>query len=181
MNLNDQLNKMQYDKFGQAYTTTEELCDLLYKNPELDISKFLVKDFDQYNVFCRIEYAPFDKVREYHPLPPDYDVEAFDSVQQGNWYMPEEYLWMDIAEYVLGLCKTQEELQRVGEELLLFQERDLFNLLRYMKYMVDTLKKNNVLLGLGRGSSVASYVLYLLGVHRVNSLYYDLPINEFLK
>ena len=43
------------------------------------------------------------------------------------------------------------------------------------------MRKNSVLWGLGRGSSVASYVLYLLGVHRINSLYYDLDIKEFLK
>jgi DNA polymerase III alpha subunit len=57
----------------------------------------------------------------------------------------------------------------------------MFDLLRYLKYFVDTMRKNSVLWGLGRGSSVASYVLYLLGVHRINSLYYDLDIKEFLK
>jgi DNA polymerase III alpha subunit len=92
-----------------------------------------------------------------------------------------EYLELDIAQHVLGLCATQEELQRVGQELLLYQERDLFNLLRYLKYFVDTMRKNSVVWGLGRGSSVASYILYLLGVHKINSLYYDLPIEEFLK
>jgi len=33
----------------------------------------------------------------------------------------------------------------------------------------------------GRGSSVASYCLYLLGVHKINSLKFDLDIKEFLK
>ena len=95
--------------------------------------------------------------------------------------MPDEYKKLDIAEYILGLCKTQPELQRVGEELLLFQERDLFDLLRYLKYFVDTMRLNNIVWGLGRGSSTASYVLYLIGVHKINSMYYDLPIEEFLK
>ena len=95
--------------------------------------------------------------------------------------MPKEYQQLDIAQYVLDLCKTEVELQRVGEELLLYQERNLFDLLRYLKYFVDTMRVNNVLWGLGRGSSVASYVLYLLNVHRIDSIYYDLPINEFLK
>jgi hypothetical protein len=69
----------------------------------------------------------------------------------------------------------------VGEELLLYQERDLFPLLCYIKYMVDTFRANNIVWGLGRGSSVASYVLYLIGVHKIDSIYYDLPITEFLK
>jgi DNA polymerase III alpha subunit len=81
----------------------------------------------------------------------------------------------------LDQCQTDAELQRVGKELLLYQERDLFGLLRYLKYFVDTMRANGVVWGLGRGSSTASYVLYLIGVHRINSLYYDLPIEEFLK
>jgi DNA polymerase III alpha subunit len=81
----------------------------------------------------------------------------------------------------LDLCQIDAELQRVGQELLLYQERDLFDLLRYLKYLVDTLRKNNVVWGVGRGSSVASYVLFLIGVHRIDSLYYDLNIDEFLK
>ena len=108
-------------------------------------------------------------------------VQEFDTENQNSWFMPDKYKNLDVAEYVLGLCKTQQELQRVGQELLLFQERDLFNVLRYMKYLVDTMQENNLVWGVGRGSSVASYVLYLLGVHRVNSMFYDLDPNEFLR
>ena len=95
--------------------------------------------------------------------------------------MPDEYKTLDIAQYILDLCTTEPELQRVGEELLLYQERNLFPLLQYLKYFVDTMRANKVVWGLGRGSSTASYVLYLLGVHKINSLYYDLPVEEFLK
>jgi DNA polymerase III alpha subunit len=69
----------------------------------------------------------------------------------------------------------------VGKELLLYQKRDMFVLLQYLKYLVDTMRANNIVWGVGRGSSVASFVLFLLGVHKINSLYYDLPIEEFLK
>jgi DNA polymerase III alpha subunit len=95
--------------------------------------------------------------------------------------MPEQYKTMDIAQYILNQCQGEAELQRAGEELLLFQERDMFVLLRYLKYLVDTMRENNIVWGVGRGSSVASFVLFLLGIHRINSLYYDLSIDEFLK
>jgi DNA polymerase III alpha subunit len=95
--------------------------------------------------------------------------------------MPDEYRHLDIAEHLLNLCTTQQELQRVGQELLLFQERDLFDLLRYLKYLVDVMRDHSVIWGVGRGSSVSSYVLYLLGVHRINSMYYDLDPEEFLR
>jgi DNA polymerase III alpha subunit len=172
---------MKYDKFGQAYTTTEELCELLYRDPTVDLGRFLVEDWDQYNTSVKRTYSDLPQVQEYHPLPPDYDIDAFHQMQQSTWHMPAEYLQLDIAKYLLDLCKSEVELQRVGQELLLYQERDLFNLLRYLKYFVDTMRANSVVWGLGRGSSVASYVLYLLGVHRINSIYYDLPIEEFLK
>ena len=107
--------------------------------------------------------------------------EQFDHRCQNNWFMPEEYKQLDIAEYVLGLCKSDAELQRCGEELLLFQERDLFNLLRYLKYIVDLMMENRLIWGVGRGSSVASFVLYKLGVHKIDSLHYDLDPSEFLR
>jgi DNA polymerase III alpha subunit len=95
--------------------------------------------------------------------------------------MPDSYKNMDIAKWVLEQCKQQPELQRAGHELLLFQQKNLFPLLCYLKYLVDTMRTNNIVWGVGRGSSVASFVLYLIGVHKINSLYYDLPIEEFLK
>jgi len=108
-------------------------------------------------------------------------VEDFDHWNQSQWLMPDEYKNLDIAEYVLGLCESEAALQRVGEELLLYQARDLFDLLRYLKFLVDVMQKNNLIWGVGRGSSVASYVLYLLKVHRIDSLHYNLDIAEFLR
>jgi DNA polymerase III alpha subunit len=124
-------------------------------------------------------HAELDLLDSYHNI--SQSVEEFDRVLQKNWRMPKEYQDLDIAAYVLGLCQQEHELQRVGRELLLFQERDLFDLLRYLKYLIDTLRKNNVVWGVGRGSSVASYVLFLIGVHKIDSLYYNLDIEEFLK
>ena len=76
---------------------------------------------------------------------------------------------------------NEQELQRCGHELLMFQERDLFNLLRYLKYLVDVMQENRLIWGVGRGSSVASFVLYKLGVHKIDSIFYDLDPREFLR
>ena len=170
---------MKYDQYGQTYTTSSELCDLLYKNPKLDISLFQVEDSLEYNRSVAELHAELDLLDSYHNI--DMSVEEFDRVLQSNWRMPVEYKELDIAAYVLGLCKEEHELQRVGEELILYQERNLFDLLRYLKYLIDTLRKNNIVWGVGRGSSVASYVLFLIGVHKIDSVYYNLNIDEFLK
>ena len=170
---------MKYDQYGRTYTDSNELCDLLYKNPQLDLSLFLVENPQEFNKSRSELHADVPNLFGYVTLSDS--INEFDKRFQAKWRMPDEYKELDVAAYVLGLCNTDYELQRVGEELLLYQERDLFDLLRYMKYLVDTLRKHNVVWGVGRGSSVASYVLFLLGVHKINSIYYDLNINEFLK
>jgi DNA polymerase III alpha subunit len=174
---------MKFDPYGQLVITGDELVDELYRNPNLKVERFQITDPERYNLAIDMLHLDYVKLNKYLPLDYKEPVpqELFDHVQQSAWHMPAEYKELDIAQHVLGLCTTQEELQRVGQELLLYQERDLFNLLRYLKYFVDTMRKNSVVWGLGRGSSTASYILYLLGVHKINSLYYDLPIEEFLK
>ena len=57
----------------------------------------------------------------------------------------------------------------------------MLDLLNYMIYLVDFMRENKIVWGVGRGSSVASYVLYLIGVHKIDSLYYDLDVAEFLR
>jgi DNA polymerase III alpha subunit len=170
---------MNYDRLGIAYASADELCDLLYQNPDIDISKILVEDPARYNNAVKDCYADLTILKSYNLN--NLDVEQFDRKNQSEWSMPDEYYNMDIAKWLLNQCNTQEELQRVGQELLLYQERELFLLLKQLKYIVDTWRQNNIVWGVGRGSSVASYILYLIGVHRINSIYYDLDIKEFLR
>jgi DNA polymerase III alpha subunit len=108
-------------------------------------------------------------------------VEDFDIKSQNNWYMPIEYRDMDIAKFILEQCTKDYELQRVAEELLLYQDKNLFPLLCYCKYLVDTMRRHNIVWGVGRGSSVSSYVLFLIGIHKIDSIFYDLSIDEFLR
>lgn len=170
---------MKYNDYGQVIATTQNLCDLLYKDPEINLSRFLVEDPAQFNSSVRALHYETDSLKEVGAVK--VSVEEFDQAQQATWHMPKEYQDLDIAKWLLDQCHGSEELQRVGQELLLFQERNLFPLLQYLKYLIDTLRKNNVVWGVGRGSSVASYVLYLIGVHRIDSIKYELEIDEFLK
>lgn len=103
------------------------------------------------------------------------------SIQNGiEWFIPSEYKNMDIEEYLINLC-PKENYQRLIEELDLYKKHDMIIVLKSMKYLVDTMKKYDIVWGVGRGSSVASYVLFLLGVHRIDSVKYCLSINEFFK
>ena len=108
-----------------------------------------------------------------YPIPTD-------SIDHSVWFMPSEYQRMDIEEFLVNQC-PRENQDRLLSEISEYKRRDLLNLLRQMKYIVDTLRKNNIVWGVGRGSSVASYVLFLLGVHKIDSVKYNLPIEEFFK
>lgn len=169
---------MRIDKYGQPILNENDLCDLFLRDPTRTIKKAYTEqviDLDQ--VFLSVENIP--KLTQYVDI--DSTVDEFDAKMQSNWYMPKEYLELDIAKWVLDQCKNEDELQRAGDELIKFHERNMFVLLQYLKYLVDLMRKNNIVWGVGRGSSVSSFVLYLIGIHRINSLYYDLSIDEFLK
>jgi DNA polymerase III alpha subunit len=168
---------MRTDIYGQQIYNEMELCLLYLQDPNRTIKRALVENDIKFDEVLELENAP--ELIQYNKL--DMTIEQFDNNNQSNWLMPEQYKTMDIAQYILNQCQGEAELQRAGEELLLFQERDMFVLLRYLKYLVDTMRENNIVWGVGRGSSVASFVLFLLGIHRINSLYYDLSIDEFLK
>jgi DNA polymerase III alpha subunit len=109
-----------------------------------------------------------------YPIPPQ-------QIDITDWFIPYEYKTMDILDWLYQRCPTPEIRERVVEELRLFAKHDMIPMLKTMKYVVDTLRANNVVWGVGRGSSVASYVLFIIGVHKIDSVKYKIPINEFFK
>ena len=168
---------MRTDKYNRQILSEIDLCNAYLSDPDKIIKDVLVDSDISFMDSLELKNVP--KVIKYKEE--NLSIIDFDKLQQSNWYMPDEYKNFDIAKHVLDLCKTDYELQRVGDELIKFQERQMFPLLCYCKYLVDTMRKHNVLWGVGRGSSVSSYVLFLIGIHRINSLHYDLSIDEFLK
>lgn len=101
--------------------------------------------------------------------------------QVDQWMIPKKYASIDVAKYLYSKCENDEQRNRVQLELEMFQARNLDNMLRLMIYIVETMENNQVVWGVGRGSSVASYCLYLIGVHQIDSIRYNLDIREFLK
>ena len=173
---------MQINKFGEIILSEHDLCDLVMQGRDITALNHVTVDpsVDLENLVQHLE-DPGSLLTWCFPECSDISVPEFDAQRQARWFMPEEYRNTDIAQHVVELCSTEAQLQRVGQELLLYHEHGLFDLLRYLRYLVDVMRANNVIWGVGRGSSVASYVLYLLGVHRIDSMYYDLDPKEFLR
>ena len=167
---------MKTDIYGQQIYNEVDLCGFFMQDPDRSIKDALVESKISFDVL-ELENVP--KLKLYQD--PKLTVDEFDQQKQSDWFMPEEYRQLDIAKWVLDQCKDENELQRAGDELLKYNDRKMLVLLQYLKYLVDTMRQHKIVWGVGRGSSVASFVLYLIGVHHINSLYYDLDINEFLK
>ena len=172
---------MRNNQYGEIILDETDLCDLIMQGRDLTQMKCVVDHTVDIESAIELLEDPGQLVAWTFSYNSNICVPDWDSIQQRRWHMPDEYRHLDIAEHVVAMCDTAEKLQRVGHELLLYQERGLFDLLRYLKYLVDVMRDNHVIWGVGRGSSVASYVLYLLGVHRIDSMYYDLDAQEFLR
>jgi hypothetical protein len=172
---------MKTDQYGQIIFNTDDLCNLVMQGKDITKLKLTVDKTVDFELAATVLEDPGSLLSWTFPVDSNQSVIEFDTELQNHWHMPDSYQQLDIAEHVLSLCQTGAELQRVGQELLLYQERNLFNLLRYLKYLVDLMRENKLVWGVGRGSSVSSYVLYLLGVHRIDSIYYNLDIAEFLR
>jgi DNA polymerase III alpha subunit len=171
---------MKTDTLGIPRFTNKDLIDMIYSGHADKMHVVLCDandDVDKFNV--AMEEQGFDKLQKYIPL--DVDQKTFDGALQSEWFMPDEYKELSVSAHVLDRCTTDAQRQRVEEELTAFNERGLVPLLQYMIYLVDFMRENDIVWGVGRGSSVASYVLYLIGVHRIDSIKYDLDWREFLR
>lgn len=169
---------MKSDKFGHVIYEAKDVFDLLYLNK--------IDSLD--NIFCENteEIAHFKKVSEIDikSLPGELDsitLEDYDHAAQNNWMMPDEYKQFDIKKYCINMCSTDHEISRVQEELDEFQKRNMMPLLQWLKYLVDTCRDNGIVWGVGRGSSVSSFVLFLIGVHKIDPIKYDLDWRDFLR
>jgi DNA polymerase III alpha subunit len=172
---------MKKNNYGELIFNDNDLADLLMQGRDISSLNGMLVD-STVNIEKIVEFVDdFPNKFVCYNYVDDQLIPEWDHVNQQNWHMPQEYKDTDIAQYILNLCENEAELQRCGEELLLYQERDLFNLLKFLKYLVDIMRANNVIWGVGRGSSVSSFVLYKMGVHRINSMFYKLHISEFLR
>jgi DNA polymerase III alpha subunit len=121
-----------------------------------------------YKYQSRIETERLD-----YPLPKN-------NINSQNWFIPEKYKNFDIEQFLISQCPA-ENYDRLEVELELFKKHNMIMVLKAMKYLVDSMRSNQIMWGVGRGSSVASYALFLIGVHKIDSVKYNLPIEEFFK
>jgi DNA polymerase III alpha subunit len=171
---------MVRDKYGRIEFNNNDIIKILYQNPDIDtkllpLSKTELSKYLQSCKLCNVD-SKFQPLTEINLT-----VEDFDKICQNDWFITNEYTEFDIKSWLLEQCQTDEEYQRILLEIEEFEKFKMMFILNLSKFLVDTFRKNQIVWGVGRGSSVASYCLYLIGLHKINSIKYNLDINEFLK
>jgi len=175
-----QLKDRQLFSDGDSVISSEQILSLLSSgaNSEGIFVEQLTDDIIQFNKFVsKNEQIVIKKSTNPNDL---------------SWNLPQEYAELDPVDYVIKeFHKTMhaEEIEspyhgraeRVAVELQLYEDMNLLPILCVLIYIINTLRKNNIVWGVGRGSSVSSYVLYIIGVHDVDSFEYELNIKDFLR
>lgn len=172
---------MHVNRYGQVIRTDKEVIELLYQNPDLNLDQI---NFESNNTVDRFNQAAQAcdvniKIGQTHVF--DISLEEYDKINQQQWFIPKEVLDFDIETWLYQQCQTEEQFFRVQKELEQYEKFKMRQVLTIAKYLVDEFRKNQIVWGVGRGSSVASYCLYLIGLHKVDSLAYNLDVAEFLK
>ena len=171
---------MRTDSLGLPIFDHQDAVDLIYQNRLAVLQDLRFdnhKEIDHFNQSVKLTGVG-QLLQKYQPML--VDVKEFDQLLQSEWFMPKEAANFDIESHIISITPVGCE-QRVKEELAAFKQHGYLNLLNFLHYLVQTMRSSNMLWGVGRGSSVASYVLYLLGVHRIDSIQYGLDWREFLR
>ena len=170
---------MNVNQYGQVELTEQQAFDALYNKTIFNLNGVYIDQPEQYNTAVKTNADSIDLL---YSLPKEtVSVQEFDRTLQQQWFIPDQYKNFEIVGFLLDQTTNEVEYQRVVEELELFYQHNMVDLLIYLKYLVDTMKDHNIVWGVGRGSSVASYCLYLLNIHRIDSIKYNLDIKEFFR
>ena len=167
--------KIKTNNYGDCFYSEDAVIDLIYQNPDIDISKLPTENTLYEKALKELDMA-LAKVTQRQETVSDFDKRHY-----SNWHMPVSYAQLDVKKYLLDKCNTEEERDRVLIEYELFEQKGFTKVLQFLIYFVDTLRANNVIWGVGRGSSVSSFCLFLIGVHKINPLLYNLDHREFLR
>lgn len=173
------LENRTIDEYGKVYFKVSDLYELILK--DTDVSELLVEPSPEYEKLVEVSQLLDNE----EIVPPVYEKSNLSLDEEmakyrESWNVPNRYKTLDLKTWLLAQCETREQQARVVDELVVYERYDLLPMLRSLVFLIETLRKHKVLWGIGRGSSVSSYVLYLIGVHRVDSLKYNLDFSEFL-
>jgi len=169
---------MKINEYGDVIFSENDAIELIYNDPDFNIGQLFFENVEKYNSSLKHLGIDLPVVKK---IPDRESISMFDQNNTNNWHMPESYYKINVLQWLLERCQNDEEKLRVQMEYDLFEKKKFIRVLQFLIYFVDTLRANNIVWGVGRGSSVSSFCLFLIGVHKINPLLYNLDITEFLR
>lgn len=166
------------DEYGNSYFTTDQLVEMIMSG--YDITNFSItseKDVIENNLYS--EELNINKIQTY--IKNKSNIDDYYKNIKNTFLIPDNYMSIDLYNYLLSKCKNKEEFDRIDYEYNLIVKKNMTNFFKCVIYLVDFFRNNDILWGVGRGSSVSSYALYLIGIHKINSLKFNLDCHEFFK
>lgn len=169
--------KLWYD--GDNTVNTTYLYDKLLDG--CDISSYFVEDITP-------EIKQYNRYNE-----KKLQVKGVLSNIVNEWNIPDDYKNIVLKPYILSKLYKEivaanfsdddvdARIARVDVELALWAEHELELFLKALIYIVESFVVNDVVWGVGRGSSCCCYILYLIGIHNVDSVLYNLELSDFFK
>jgi DNA polymerase-3 subunit alpha len=169
---------MKIDKFGVPYFSSDDVISALYQDKLDAVKNMFLEDSPEAKKFNEVtKELGLDGLRIHNES--NASIKEFDEVLQSQWFMPDKYKNIDVR--ALCIERYPEYADRINEEMNEFDGRELLPLLRFLVYLVDFMREEKVVWGVGRGSSVASMVLFIIGIHKINPIQYGLDWREFLR
>jgi DNA polymerase III alpha subunit len=159
-----------FDEDGLAYLTNQGIIELAYQD-KLD---------------CIFEWADQQTKQEYLHSALFLDNIPFDlsnniDMRDRNWFTPDDYTDIDLYQYVMSRCVGETQISRAKEELAIVESLNAEHIFKHLIYLVDQWRSQDLVWGVGRGSSVSCFLLFVIGVNKINPLDYDLDHHEFFK
>lgn len=167
----DLKNRRINELTGNVILNDNSILELMYQGKEA--IGLIAEDSEEINLFNK-NARIFDKDECLISTKDNSNIDT-------SWNIPEKYKSLDLMNFLLSKCSSETEKKRVEYEYKKYEEFNLIDMLKFFVYLVDVMREHEILWGVGRGSSVSSYILYLIGIHRINSIKYDLNFDDFIK
>lgn len=159
-----------FDNQGLSHMSNQGIIELAYQN------KLSNPIFEWQDSIAKQNYQKISNYLDSWP----FEINSTDTNGR-SWFTPEEYANIDLDEYVLARCKDQKQRSRALEELRIIHELHVEHIFCHLIYLVTLWRAKNLVWGIGRGSSVSCFVLYAIGLNKINPLDFDLDYREFFK
>ena len=189
MNTHGKINKEATYEKSKKKTNMMERLDYLYgEDRQMSFNKFEIHLLSYEEIKAAMEAQGIDRPDIYSNTLLLADKVGDYGIQEGLNLLPVQYKSPDkeLAKVALdglqerGLTDKQEYLDRLEEELQIIKDKKFAPYFLVVSNMINWAKKEEIMVGPGRGSSAGSLVCYALGITDIDPIEHNLLFFRFI-